>query len=282
MNYIYKIECPITNKIYIGQTNNIERRWYEHNRYLERNEHHNSILQRNYNKYLKPKGLKYIFTVIAQCDKNKIGKFEVHFINKFRNHNLINLTNGGENLSNLSKESLEKRQSTQLDKYALDVYCYTLDGILIGKYRGINNIAKSLNLKRNGVANALRRRIKYGNYLFFRTEQKNIKPYIPNRSGKIVIIYKIDILNSRIYRYDSIEQCSIDNNLNYNSLNSKIRRLTCIDDICYCKSESLITLFNKLKLSKSLMQDLTTQLIAFGEDKIALRLLDNSFEDLLN
>ena len=48
---IYKITNLKNHKIYIGSSNNIMRRWYEHLRDLKNQKHCNSHLQNAWNKY---------------------------------------------------------------------------------------------------------------------------------------------------------------------------------------------------------------------------------------
>lgn len=51
MKYIYQIKNTLNNKVYIGQTNNIKRRWDQHKSDLKRGVHDNPYLQKLYNKY---------------------------------------------------------------------------------------------------------------------------------------------------------------------------------------------------------------------------------------
>jgi len=48
---IYKITCTVNGKIYLGSSINLRKRKSEHFRYLQHNKHHNSHLQRAWNKY---------------------------------------------------------------------------------------------------------------------------------------------------------------------------------------------------------------------------------------
>lgn len=48
---IYKITCTANGKIYIGSATNLRKRLYEHFRTLRHGTHHNSYLQRAFNKY---------------------------------------------------------------------------------------------------------------------------------------------------------------------------------------------------------------------------------------
>lgn len=61
---IYKIENLINGKIYIGSTNNLKKREYEHFRLLNNNKHHSSFLQRSYNKYGKDS---FNFKIVLNC-----------------------------------------------------------------------------------------------------------------------------------------------------------------------------------------------------------------------
>lgn len=50
---IYKIICRNNNKFYIGSSMNIDKRLYQHIRFLKRNRHPNKYLQSCWNKYGK-------------------------------------------------------------------------------------------------------------------------------------------------------------------------------------------------------------------------------------
>lgn len=48
---IYIIKNILNNKIYVGSTIDIKKRWRDHKWHLKENKHHNSHLQASYNKY---------------------------------------------------------------------------------------------------------------------------------------------------------------------------------------------------------------------------------------
>ena len=48
---IYMIRNLSNNKVYIGQSTNINRRWNDHKMKLKNNIHYNEHLQKSYNKY---------------------------------------------------------------------------------------------------------------------------------------------------------------------------------------------------------------------------------------
>lgn len=63
--YYYSIKCLKTNKEYIGITENLERRWSQHLRMLEANQHHSYKLQKDWNLYGKEN---FVFEQIDQLE----------------------------------------------------------------------------------------------------------------------------------------------------------------------------------------------------------------------
>lgn len=51
MKAIYKIENILNGKIYIGSSSNVDKRWIRHQKDLKGGRHHNTYLQRSFNKY---------------------------------------------------------------------------------------------------------------------------------------------------------------------------------------------------------------------------------------
>ena len=75
---IYTITNKINNKIYVGSSNNIETRFYEHKRTLYKNEHCNKLLQRSFNKYGKNN---FIFEVLEEYPEECCSNLELYWIN---------------------------------------------------------------------------------------------------------------------------------------------------------------------------------------------------------
>lgn len=73
---VYKISSTLDDRVYIGSSNNIERRWKEHRRDLKSGVHKNAHLQRFYSKY--GDCLKY--EVLCECHKNELLVFEQMYL----------------------------------------------------------------------------------------------------------------------------------------------------------------------------------------------------------
>lgn len=74
---IYKIESQ-DGRVYVGSSENIERRWQEHINTMRRNKHHSIHLQRAFNKY----GADYFtFSVLEYCAKDRLLHYEQIWLN---------------------------------------------------------------------------------------------------------------------------------------------------------------------------------------------------------
>lgn len=90
---IYSITNKINNFRYIGQSNNIKRRWHRHKTELNNNSHPNKYLQRAFNKY----GVdNFEFEILEECNsRDELNKKETYWCN-FYKPNVYNLGNTGE------------------------------------------------------------------------------------------------------------------------------------------------------------------------------------------
>jgi group I intron endonuclease len=75
--YIYRIKNLINGKIYIGQTQNIKRRFYEHKHELKSGKHHNKHFQNSFNTHGEEN---FSFEVIEECEVNKLDEREIYWI----------------------------------------------------------------------------------------------------------------------------------------------------------------------------------------------------------
>lgn len=92
---IYCIHNVINNKKYIGQSKNIENRFYQHRHKLNQGKHCNQLLQNDWI-YYGEKNFK--FEIVCKCSDEKLDYFENYYINKYKTTsdlNGYNLYTGG-------------------------------------------------------------------------------------------------------------------------------------------------------------------------------------------
>lgn len=117
---IYKIENKINSKVYIGQSNNIYKRWYAHKNDLRRNVHDNDYLQHAWNKYGEEN---FEFSIVELCENNidVLNSREQFYIDKF---NVID--------RNLGYNIKPKADNSIVDEYTKSKISNTLKG----QYKG--------------------------------------------------------------------------------------------------------------------------------------------------
>ena len=92
---IYAITNIINNKIYVGQTRDIERRFRHHKLYLKNGKHPNEQLQEDYNEYGEDC---FEYTILCECDLKLLDEMEEYYIRKLMSHDKntgYNKTYGG-------------------------------------------------------------------------------------------------------------------------------------------------------------------------------------------
>lgn len=115
---IYCVENIENNKKYIGQSKNINDRWYKHKNELKRGVHFNDYLQKSWNKYGEEK---FEFHILEYCDDTELDKKEIYYIELYNTTNRelgYNLKSGGQNGSSvLSRESRNKLSNSIKESY---------------------------------------------------------------------------------------------------------------------------------------------------------------------
>ena len=111
---IYTITCKGDNKVYVGQSQNINIRFNMHKSHLRHQKHRNSYLQRAWNKYGEAN---FVFEVKELCSIDELNEKEVYWIKKLQaNHRDkgFNLTDGG--------DGVRGYKHTEKDKVFLSEY----------------------------------------------------------------------------------------------------------------------------------------------------------------
>jgi group I intron endonuclease len=103
---VYKITNLINNKVYIGQSINIESRWNDHINALNRGDSSCTLLQRAWNKY---KQEYFSFEILELCSEDDLDDVEIKYINFYDSvNNGYNIEPGGNKNKHLSEETKQK------------------------------------------------------------------------------------------------------------------------------------------------------------------------------
>lgn len=105
---IYIIKNAINNKMYIGQSVDIGRRWRQHQRELNEGVHRNKHLQRAWDCYGETN---FIFDILELCDKNELNDKELFYINKYNSNDYncgYNICGGGDSVHTFADETKRK------------------------------------------------------------------------------------------------------------------------------------------------------------------------------
>lgn len=194
MFYIYILKNLKNNKVYIGSTNNINRRFYNHLKDLRTNKHYNKHLQHSWNKYGEEN---FIFETLDSRSFN-IEELENEYIVKYKSNNYTfgyNLAIPGKRrLYKYSKESIEKQKRKLFKK----VYQFNFKNELVRIYNSIKDVEEYGFCKENVSACVRGKQKTHKNYIW---SFKNIKQDLLQRKanhrqlleinecGKIVNIY---------------------------------------------------------------------------------------------
>ena len=117
---IYKITCLYNNKIYIGSSKNIPKRWKRHISNLKNNTHVNIHLQRSFNKY----GINFFsLDIIENCSIELLLEKEQYYLDNIKPYkhgfNISKGSNGGDNLTNHPNrvKIIEKIKYKTIERY---------------------------------------------------------------------------------------------------------------------------------------------------------------------
>jgi len=146
---IYKIENIINGKVYIGQTQDIYKRWHEHQRMLQNGTHYNRHLSGAYNKY-GPDSFRY--SILEECDIEDLHEREIYWINYYNSfNNGYNLTLGGEGILG------RKLTESEMQRFYVPIVLLNTGE----KFKNIKDAASKYGLNRSALSNCCSNKTRY-------------------------------------------------------------------------------------------------------------------------
>lgn len=201
MTGIYQIKNKINNKIYIGKSIDIEKRWGEHIRnakYPDRATYEYPIYTA-----IRKYGIEnFLFEVLEQTieDDNFMYERENYYYEKLQPE--YNQMRPERNAADFLR-----RPVLQIDKKTLKV---------INSFSGVTVASRELNISRSAISNVLTGRAKssYGYYWCFEDEYQNFVEPKPQYEPNMKKVAKIDNNTKEVICiYDSVKDAATDNNL---------------------------------------------------------------------
>ncbi len=211
--YLYKITSP-SNKVYIGQTKNVRKRYLEYKRL-------DCVNQRIIFNSIKKYGWdNHKFEVLQEIEGNQeyIDSIEINHILLYKTLKLsMNITQGGQGTKGTCLPKGKNHYKSKI------IYKYSLDGIFIKKYDCMSSACAENNVNIAALTKALRKNTYYSKGFLWISEEMFIKGIIPRRKDisekkkmnppKPVIQYSMDmeVLNE----YSSLTEAASKNNLSW-------------------------------------------------------------------
>lgn len=198
---IYKITNKINNKVYIGQSIDIEKRWRAHI-YRSTKEEYQEYLYQAIRKY----GInKFDFSIIEECSSDQLDEREQYWIEYYDSYkNGYNMTIGG----NGNRENCEKAN----EKRKVAVLAYQLDGTFYKEFESISLASRETGVHIFVIEQCLNgNNQRGGNYQWKKKEdnfEEKISSYQKRIKSTAVKIEQYDLNNNLLNTFNSILEAS--------------------------------------------------------------------------
>ena len=161
---IYKIKCIPSNKVYVGQSINVDSRLNTHLNDLKNNNHCNTEMQNDFNTY---GAVNFEFKVIASCEPEVLNCLEKYYIQKYCDLNRsYNMKAGGAKNRQVEQLTIDEFKKFEEFKSINKIYISQLEPILLlaqnifesglyiqGKYKELSGSEEGFLIKKTAVAN---------------------------------------------------------------------------------------------------------------------------------
>jgi group I intron endonuclease len=229
---IYKIQNSYNNKIYIGSSSNIPRRWADHIYLLNKGIHHSKHLQHAWNKH----GSKaFTFKLIENCNEESLLSREQHYLdtllkaNDYINNKSNFFIKNGYNIKpfaennkgfKISESSIQKMLKSKKVK---QVVAIDINNNKVYKFLSTGYAAAYFNIKPNVVRKSIFNKTTCKSLIDvgFIYEENYNENFIPKKyvihnkglkqdnSNLCKSIYVVNIVTKTIKKFESIKECAI-------------------------------------------------------------------------
>lgn len=145
---IYMIRNKINNKVYIGQTIDIDNRWMQHRSRLKCENHENKHLQAAYNLYGKDA---FEYVLLEECNEDELDEKEIFYIQYYDSYNTgYNKDFGGQGCKGYkhSEEEILKMRYIQNPKAILQL---DTDLNIVNEWISCSHAGKTLGFSARGI-----------------------------------------------------------------------------------------------------------------------------------
>jgi len=233
MNGIYQIKNLINNKVYVGSSNNINKRWGQHIYHLNAGTHHSKHLQAAWDKYSKEN---FAFSILEEVNtsdnifiKEKDWIIRLNSIDSNYGYN-AGIPNESGNTP-MTKEGKEKCILAIIKRARNIIMLEKETGKFIGEYESSGLIVKEYGFPNNKKVHEvlLKQRVAYKGYIFiYKEEYDETKDNSSPRDSQYAQIrkpvFQYDMNMKFIKEWDNAQQIVDELNMKLSSIYTAINR----------------------------------------------------------
>jgi group I intron endonuclease len=172
MQAIYQIQNKINNKIYIGSTNNVRKRWNNHRSKLNNGKHENQYLQLAWQKYGQEA---FEFTIVEEVNDNNRIEREIYYLNEKKSYERdigYNFDKNPTDKSGINNSFYGKQHSEETKQKLREIAnkrSPELKKLMGAKNKGSNNKNTKLNME---IARQIRAEYASGEWTYEKLQNK--------------------------------------------------------------------------------------------------------------